>query len=188
MTATAASQEDATLYQPVLGSRRFSNYFWAVICAIGGVGFLLAGLSSYFKANLLVVSNPTELIFIPQGVALLFYGLAGSAIALYQTLVILWDVGGGYNKFDKQTGKATIFRNGFPGENRRIELQCQLDDIQAVRAEIREGLNPKRALYLRVRKQRDIPLTRAGAPLTLSALEEQGAQLARFLQVPLEGL
>ncbi len=188
MTVTATSQEDATLRQSVLGSRRLSNYFWAVICTIGGVGFLLAGLSSYFKVNLLLVSNPTELIFVPQGIALLFYGIAGSLVALYQALVIVWDVGGGYNEFNKQTGKATIFRNGFPGKNRRIELTCKLDDIQAVRAEIREGFNPKRAVYLRVRQQRDIPLTRVGAPMSLSELEDQGAQLARFLDVPLEGL
>ncbi|NJL02987.1 MAG: photosystem I assembly protein Ycf4 [Spirulinaceae cyanobacterium SM2_1_0] len=188
MTVTAASQEGAIFRQDVLGSRRFSNYFWALICTIGGVGFLLAGLSSYFKINFLVVSDPTDLIFVPQGIALLFYGLAGSGVALYQGLAIAWDIGGGYNEFNKQTGKATVFRWGFPGENRRIELCCKLDDIQAVRAEIREGFNPKRALYLRVSKQRDIPLSRVGAPLSLAELENQGAELARFLTVPLEGL
>ncbi len=188
MTVTAASQDGTTLRQQVLGSRRFSNFFWAVVCTIGGVGFLLAGLSSYFQTNLLLVSNAAGLIFVPQGIALLFYGLAGSLVALYQFLVIAWDVGGGYNEFDKQAGKVTVFRWGFPGQNRRIELQCAIDDVQAVRAEIREGFNPKRALYLRIRKQRDIPLTRVGAPLSLAELEDQGAQLASFLQVPLEGL
>ncbi|NEO27337.1 MAG: photosystem I assembly protein Ycf4, partial [Kamptonema sp. SIO4C4] len=33
-----------------------------------------------------------------------------------------------------------------------------------------------------------IPLTRVGEPMSLSDLENQGAELARFLQVPLEGL
>jgi hypothetical protein len=49
-------------------------------------------------------------------------------------------------------------------------------------------LNPRRALYLRVKDRRDVPLTRVGQPLSLTELENQGAELARFLAVPLEGL
>jgi len=37
----------------IIGSRRFSNYFWGGFLALGGISFLLAGLSSYFKINLL---------------------------------------------------------------------------------------------------------------------------------------
>ncbi|MGK7951040.1 MAG: photosystem I assembly protein Ycf4 [Xenococcaceae cyanobacterium] len=176
------------LRQNILGSRRFSNYFWAVVSLIGGSGFLLAGLSSYFKINLLIVSDPRNLQFIPQGVALLFYGVAGSLLSLYLWLVIFWDVGGGYNEFNKETGLAKIFRYGFPGKNRNLEINIALEDIQSVRAEIKEGLNPKRVLYLRANQRRDIPLTRVGEPIAISELENQGAQLARFLEVPLEGL
>ena len=39
----------------VVGSRRTSNYIWAIICAIGGIDFLLTGLSSYFNSNLLPI-------------------------------------------------------------------------------------------------------------------------------------
>ncbi|MDJ0575098.1 MAG: photosystem I assembly protein Ycf4 [Xenococcaceae cyanobacterium MO_234.B1] len=177
-----------TLRQDILGSRRLSNYFWAVIVTMGGVGFLLSGLSSYLKVNLLIVSDTSNIQFVPQGVALTFYGVAGCLLAIYLWLVILWDVGGGYNEFDKNTGKATISRSGFPGKNRLVEVNIPLEDIQSVRAEIREGLNPKRVLYLRAKKRRDIPLTRVGEPIALSTLENQGAELAKFLQVPLEGL
>ncbi len=176
------------LRQDILGSRRLSNYFWAVIVTMGGVGFLLSGLSSYLKVNLLIVSDTSNLQFVPQGIALTFYGVAGFLLAIYLWLVILWDVGGGYNEFDKNTGKATISRSGFPGKNRLVEVNIPLEDIQSVRAEIREGLNPKRVLYLRAKKRRDIPLTRVGEPIALSTLENQGAELAKFLQVPLEGL
>ena len=176
------------LRQDILGSRRLSNYFWAVIVTMGGVGFLLSGLSSYLKVNLLIVSDTSNLQFVPQGIALTFYGVAGCLLAIYLWLVILWDVGGGYNEFDKNTGKATISRSGFPGKNRLVEVNIPLEDIQSVRAEIREGLNPKRVLYLRAKKRRDIPLTRVGEPIALSTLENQGAELAKFLQVPLEGL
>jgi DNA mismatch repair protein MutH len=134
------------------------------------------------------MSDPTELQFIPQGVALLFYGVMGSLLALYLWLTIIWNVGGGYNEFNKKTGLMTIFRQGYPGKNRVIELSSPLEDVQAVRAEIKEGLNPKRELYVKVKQKRDIPLTRVGQPIALSELENQAAQLARFLGVPLEGL
>ena len=37
----------------VIGSRRVSNYWWAAVIGLGGLGFLLTGLSSYLKFNLL---------------------------------------------------------------------------------------------------------------------------------------
>ena len=180
--------EQKTLRQNVLGSRRISNLLWAVIVSIGGVGFLLAGLSSYLKTNLLLVSDPSELQFVPQGVALTFYGVAGSLLATYLWLLLVWDVGGGYNEFNKNTETVTIVRKGYPGKNRRVEVEIPIAEVQSVRAEIREGLSPKRALYLRSKKRRDVPLTRVGEPIALSTLENQGAELARFLEVPLEGL
>ncbi len=176
------------LQQNILGSRRFSNYLWAVIVTMGGLGFLLAGLSSYFKINLLLVSDTTEIQFVPQGIALTFYGIAGFLLATYLRVVVALDVGGGYNKFDKNEGKVKIYRLGFPGKNRRVEVEFPIEDVQSVRVEIREGLNPKRALYLRAKKRRDIPLTRVGEPISLSTLENQGAELAKFLEIPLEGL
>jgi len=188
MPTQNTSKDNLILRQEVLGSRRLSNYWWATIISIGGIGFLLAGLSSYLKVNLILVSDPTQIQFIPQGVALLFYGVMGSLLALYLWLTILWNVGGGYNEFNKEKGLMTIFRQNYPGKNRVIELTTKLEDVQAVRAEIREGLNPKRELYVRAKQKRDIPLTRVGQPLGLSELENQAAQLARFLGVPLEGL
>ncbi|WP_460200053.1 photosystem I assembly protein Ycf4 [Scytonema sp. NUACC21] len=178
----------SVLHQKVLGSRRFSNYWWATVVSLGATGFLLAGISSYLKVNLLLVTDPTQLIFVPQGLVMGLYGTAGLLLSLYLWLTILWDVGGGYNDFNRETGKIKIFRWGFPGKNRRIEIDCTTADVQSVRVEIREGINPQRAIYLRVKGRRDIPLTRVGQPMSLQELETQGAQLARFLGVPLEGL
>lgn len=186
MTTNQVTQK--TLKQNILGSRRFSNLMWAAIVTIGGVGFLLAGLSSYLHTNLLIVSDTSQLQFVPQGVALTFYGVAGSLLATYLWLLLVWDVGGGYNEFNKKTGKVVIFRQGYPGKNREVKLEIPIEEVQSVRAEIREGLSPKRALYLRSKKRRDVPLTRVGEPIALSTLENQGAELARFLEVPLEGL
>lgn len=182
------TEDSLILRQEVLGARRLSNYWWASIVSIGGIGFLLAGLSSYSRINLLLVSDTSSLQFVPQGVALLFYGVAGSLLALYLWLTILWDIGGGYNEFNKKTKQMTIFRRGYPGKNRQVKLEAKLEDVQAIRVQIKEGLNPKREIYLRLKQKRDIPLTRVGQPLSLSKLENMGAELARFLEVPLEGL
>jgi hypothetical protein len=121
-------------------------------------------------------------------VALTFYGIAGVLLATYLWVVISLDVGGGYNKFDKNEGKVTIYRLGFPGKNRKLEVEFPLEEVQSIVIEIREGINPKRTLYLRAKKRRDIPLSRVGEPIALSTLENQGAELAKFLEVPLEGL
>lgn len=188
MTTTAVSENKQVLRQTVLGSRRLSNYWWATIILIGGTGFLLASVSSYLQVNLLRFSDPTQLIFVPQGLVMGFYGVAALLLATYLWGVILLDVGGGYNEFDRQTGQVSLFRWGFPGKNRRIEVTHKLEDVQAIRVEIRDGLNPKRALYLRIKGKGDLPLTRVGQPLPLEQLENQGAELARFLEVPLEGL
>ncbi|KAB8331661.1 photosystem I assembly protein Ycf4 [Scytonema tolypothrichoides VB-61278] len=181
-------QTSNVLHQKVLGSRRLSNYWWASVVSLGAAGFLLAGISSYLKINLLIVSDATQLVFVPQGLVMGLYGTAGLLLALYLWLTILWDVGGGYNEFNLENGTITIFRWGYPGKNRRIEIKSSTEDVQSVRVQVKEGLNPRRELYLRVKGRRDIPLTRVGQPLSLQELEIQGAELARFLGVPLEGL
>lgn len=188
MLATTTSTDNLVLRQQVLGSRRFSNYWWAIIVSLGATGFLLASISSYLKVNLLPLSDPTQLIFVPQGLVMGFYGAIGLLLSLYLWLAIIGDIGGGYNEFNKQTNLIRIFRWGFPGKNRKIEVTFPTEDLLAVRVDVKEGLNPRRALYLKVKGRRDIPLTRVGQPLSLSELENQAAELARFLSIPIEGL
>lgn len=188
MTAQSTSTVTQSLRYEVAGARRLSNYWWATVISLGAAGFFLAGLSSYLKVNLLPFSNPTDLLFVPQGLVMGLYGAAGLLLALYLWFIILLDVGGGYNEFNRETGFVRVFRAGFPGKNRRVEVSCPIADVQSVRIEIREGLNPRRALYLRIKGRGDIPLTRVGQPLPLSKIENQGAEIARFLGVPVEGL
>lgn len=186
--STTINKSENLLSQKVLGSRRFSNYWWASIVTMGASGFFLASVSSYLKVNLLIVTDATQLIFVPQGLVMGLYGAAGLLLATYLWLVVLWDLGGGYNEFNRETGTLKIFRWGFPGKNRQIQIDGRISDVQSVKIVIKEGLNPQRALYLRVKGRRDIPLTRVGQPLSLADLETQGAELARFLGVSLEGL
>lgn len=172
----------------VLGTRRLSNYLIATMVSIGGVGFFLAGLSSYFKVDLLPTGNAVNLIFIPQGIALTFYGTCGLLLATYLWLTISWDVGAGFNEFSQDSGQFRLFRWGRPGKNRKIEQTYPLENIQSVQIKIREGLNPQRTIYLRIKGRNDIPLTRAGQPMPLDKIENQAAEIARFLGVPMEGL
>jgi hypothetical protein len=65
--------DDIIIKENIVGSRNVSSFnnpcpFFA------GLGFFLAGLSSYLQINLLQVTDTSEIVFIPQGIALLFYG------------------------------------------------------------------------------------------------------------------
>nr|AIT94201.1 hypothetical chloroplast RF4 [Marsupiomonas sp. NIES 1824] len=175
-------------YEPIVGSRRLSNYSWALITGLGGFGFLITGLSSFFEKNLLPFIHVEEILFFPQGLVMCFYGILGLLFSLYTWFTILWSIGEGFNEFDKKNGQIRIFRWGFPGKNRKIDLKYDFNEVLSVRISVKDGLNPKRILYLCLKGQRQIPLTRVGNPLTIEEIETQGAELAKFLQVPLEGL
>jgi hypothetical protein len=179
---------DTVMIDPVVGAKRFSNYFWAGVVTTGATGFLITGASAYFGHNLLWFLDASEIKFFPQGLVMSFYGVAGSLLATYLWLTINWDVGAGYNEFNKDEGIMRIFRYGFPGKNRRINLVSNLADVQAVRVEIADGVNPRRVVYVRCKGKSDIPLTRIGQPMTLAEVEKQAADLAKFLGVPIEGL
>ena len=172
----------------IVGSKRFSNYFWGSFLAIGGISFLLAGMSSYFKINLLPIANTTELVFIPQGLVMIFYGTLSLSLSIYLTATIVWDVGGGYNEYNKIENLVKIVRKGFPGQNREILLTYPLSSIQSIGIKISEGLNPQRSIYLCLKDERRIPLTQVQQPKSISSLEEQAADLAKFLDLKLENL
>ena len=50
--------------------------------------------------------------------------------------------------------------------------------------EVKEGINPRRALYLITVDKRRIPLTGIGDPMPLFLLEEKATTLAKFLNIP----
>ena len=173
------------LEQPVLGSRRLSNFLVAAAVSIGGIGFLLASLSSYLGRDLLPLGHPSALIFVPQGLVMGLYSIAAALLASYLWYVIAVNVGGGSNRFDKEAGMVTISRRGF---RKPVNVEIPLKDVKAVKVEVRDGFNSRRRVALRIQGRRDMPLTRVGEPLPLAQLEQDGAELARFLGVNLEGL
>jgi hypothetical protein len=172
----------------ITGSRRFSNYFWSVVLFLGGIGFLLAGVSSYLKINLLPFTNSTELVFIPQGLVMMFYGTLSFGISVYIITTVLLDIGGGYNEYNRIESLVKIVRKGFPGKNREILLTYPFSNIKYIGIKITEGLNPTRSIYLCLKDDRKIPLTPVQEPTSISNLEEEAASLAKFLNLKLENL
>jgi hypothetical protein len=190
----------------IVGERRINNYGWTFIVFFGALGFLSTGISSFFEKNLplalaggeeaLLTSN-FSVSFFPQGLLMCFYGSLGLLLSFYWALLIFWNVGGGFNEFNKKEGFIRIFRWGYPGKNRRIDLIYTLKEIEAIRVELKQGFDAQRTIFLRLKGplgfaggegKREIPLTGIGQPLPLKEIEKQASELANFLQVSLEGL
>lgn len=218
----------------IVGERRFSNYWWATVIFLGASGFLYTGISAYLGQSLFeflfsslingannpestlqnsiaqqAVNSGFDITFFPQGLLMSFYGSLGLLLSLYWVLLIFWNVGGGFNEFNKKDGFIRIFRWGYPGKNRKIDLIYSLKDVEAIRVELKQGLDPQRTIFLRLKGnsslnknsensnktipsmqgfKREIPLTGISQPLTLKEIEKQASELANFLQVSLEGL
>jgi Ycf4 len=228
----------------IVGERRLSNYWWAIVIFLGSCGFLATGICSYlgipnwlslFNMGANNISMPEAdallnsagqadlalqtqkflaesslvLPFFPQGLLMSFYGSLGFLLSIYWSLLIFWNVGGGFNEFNKKEGFVRIFRWGYPGKNRKIDLSYALKDIEAIRVELKQGIDSQRTIYLRLKGsasplplgkseaerpsspnkgqgKREIPLTGIGQPLTLKEIEKQASELANFLQVCLE--
>ena len=185
MTIQATSHSDRQILQTIQGSRRASNVAIAVIISLGSLGFLLASASSYWHLDLLPAGHPSQLLFVPQGLVMGLYSVAGSLLAVYFWIGIALNVGAGENCFNQDSGRLTVRRRGF---RQWIEVDLPLEDIQGVKVDIREGVNPRRRLALTLRGRRDLPLTGVGQPMALAELEASGARLASFLNVPLQGL
>ena len=173
------------LEQEIKGSRKVSNYFVASSISIGGLGFLLASFSSYFGRDFLPLGNPSTLIFVPQGLVMGLYGVSAFFVAIYFWRLIGVDYGSGVNRFDKNKGFLFLSRRGL---FKNIEIEIPLNEIKAVKLDIREGFNPRRRVSLRIKGRKDLPISRVGAPKPLLDLENEGAEIARFLEVNLEGI
>ncbi|CAN4102480.1 unnamed protein product [Withania somnifera] len=155
----------------ITGSRKISNFL---------------ELPGYLGRNLISFFPPRQIIFFPQGIVMSFYGIAGLFISSYLWCTISWNVGSGYDRFDRKEGIVSIFRWGFPGKNRRIFLRFLIKDIRSVRIEVKEGIYARRVLYMDIRGQGSIPLTRTDENLTPREIEQKAAELAYFLRVPIE--
>ena len=113
------------------------------------------------------------------------YGVAAFFVAIYFWRLIGVDYGSGVNRFDKNKGFLFLSRRGL---FKNIEIEIPLNEIKAVKLDVREGFNPRRRVSLRIKGRKDLPISRVGAPKPLLDLENEGAEIARFLEVNLEGI
>nr|YP_009394107.1 photosystem I assembly protein [Rhodomela confervoides]ARW62669.1 photosystem I assembly protein [Rhodomela confervoides] len=174
--------------EKILGSRRFSNYWWATIVLLGGISFFLVGICSYFKIESSYWLSNSSLLFIPQGAIMTFYGMTGILISLFLWYTIILDVGSGYNEFNNKIGLITIFRLGFPGKNRILKLEYKVKEVSSIKINIKEGLSPKREIYLKTKDMREIPLTKVGEPISLYDIEKKAQEISNFLKINVEGI
>jgi len=172
--------------QKINGSRKISNYLVGGMLTIGGVGFILASISSYTGRDLLPLGNPSTLLFVPQGLIMGAYGVLANLLNIYLWYMVYINFGSGYNSFDKSSKLVEIKRKGLFKD---VEVKVNFDEIKSVKLDISEGFNPRRriALVLKGRKK-ILPLSSSGDLKPLLQVEEEGARLAKFLSVNLEGI
>lgn len=169
----------------ISGTRRISNVWWAAILLFGSCGFLLTGFSCYFNKALLPFLHYENIQFFPQGFIMIFYGFLGLFLSIYLILTLWWGLGSGFNEFNKKDSYVRIFRWGFPGKYRRMNLYYSWEEILGIRVEFQQGLKTQYILFLQIRGKKEIPLTYIGEPITFEEIEKQASSLAKFLQVSL---
>nr|YP_009545245.1 photosystem I assembly protein Ycf4 [Synura uvella]AYO28399.1 photosystem I assembly protein Ycf4 [Synura uvella] len=174
--------------EEIVGARNLGSFVLMLILFFAGIGFFLAGISSYFHKNFLIISDPTDIIFIPQGIAMLFYGTGAIGLAFYLFLTILWNIGSGYNEFSKLENLVRIIRLGFPGKNRTVFLSYEFKNIKNLKFLIKQGLNPRCNIILVLKDKREIPLFPAQFLMNPIETEKKAINLSNFLNVPLENL
>jgi hypothetical protein len=180
--------DNNVIKENIVGSRNISSFIITLILFLAGLGFFLAGLSSYLNINLLKITDTSKILFIPQGIALLFYGTGALGLSIYITLTIIWNIGSGYNEFSKKDNIVRIIRLGFPGKNRTIFLSYEFKNIKNLKFLIKQGLNPRCNILLVLKDKREIPLFPAQFLLNPSETEKKAIQLSNFLNVPLDNL
>jgi hypothetical protein len=179
---------ETVIRENIVCARNFNSILVMVILLVAVTGFFLAVLSSYLNINLLKITDTSEIRFIPQGIAMLFYGTGAIGIGIYLILTVIWNIGSGYNEFSKLEEVVRIVRLGFPGKNRTIFLSYEFKNIKNLKFLIKQGLNPRCNILLVLKDKREIPLFPAQFLLNPIETEKKAIQLSNFLQIPVESL
>ena len=179
---------EIVIKENIVGSRNINSIVVMILLLCAGLGFFLAGLSSYLNINLLQITDTSKIIFIPQGIVMLFYGTGAIGIGLYILFTVIWNVGSGYNEFSKEQQIVRIVRLGFPGKNRTIFLSYEFQNLKNLKFVIKQGLNPRCNILIVLKDKREIPLFPAQFLLNPKETETKAINLSNFLNIPLEVL
>lgn len=122
-------RDEMIFIERISESNQIVKYILNFIILLGSSGFLIVGISSYFKTNTIYFLKSEDIIFFPQGITMCLYGTAGLIVSLNQFRIAISRVGEGYNKFDKREGIMEIFRKGFNGKESDINITYPITDI-----------------------------------------------------------
>lgn len=162
----------------VVGSRRVSNMIYAGLSFLACFGFFAMPTRCFILALKTAVPDACENGFWPQGFVLIFYGLLALGFGLYLGFVMVLNIGSGWNIFDLEKQYVRIFRWGFPGKNRRIDLTYPFETILAIACQ-KKATGAQ--LYLVLKDQRQIPFCGTVA-MGFEPMEALASDLAGFLQ------
>lgn len=165
----------------IKGYRTLFNILLTQIVFGGGLGFFLAGLSSFFKVNLLPNSNSLEITYIPQGLALTFYGTVGLVVGIFMGLCVWWDVGSGYYEINSKN--IVIFRKLFPGKGRDLELIVPREFLKSLKIQI-ASKSSSVTTFLVLKNNNTVPLITSDKPLYL--IEREIVGVAKILKISIE--
>ena len=160
----------------IIGTRKTDNYFWAILLFIGGIGFIY---SNPFPSN-------NEIDFaVSQKIVMGLYGYIALYTCLYLLCSIFWNVGAGYNEYNKVEDMIRIVRWGFPGKNRRIDIKIPFSDIQSICIQTKNSFFFRDGIAVQYNNGRKIPLLQPNQTFILDELESYATQIAYFIQVPI---
>ncbi|CAA2968836.1 serine threonine- phosphatase PP2A-2 catalytic subunit-like [Olea europaea subsp. europaea] len=117
---------DAPLMAPPTSYSSISNLYFLIFYIFRSINHKLVGTSSYLGRNLISFFPSQQIIFFPQGIVMSFYGIADLFISSYLWCTISWNVGSGYDRFDRKEGIYVFCLHG--------GLSPSLDTLDNIRA------------------------------------------------------
>lgn len=168
------------------GSNHLENYIAATFLLLGGSCFYLAGLSTYLKSNILPFVKMLDLTFLPQGFTMMFYGSLFFFLGVFQVIVIFFNVGSGYIKFDKEIGQIQIVRKGYPGKAKQIFLSYSFKQIRCIKIFYQYTTQKIQRILLSFNDGREIPILTTSDPTEFEKSEKNVLELCNNIELVTE--
>jgi len=114
-----------TLVEKILSSKNRENVLLSSFLTLIGIGYFLAGTSSFYNVSYLPFSECKIISFIPQGIIMVFYGTLGIFLGVFINLSTLcFKVGLGVNVYNQTREKLIVSRKLFPSFPRKETKLC----------------------------------------------------------------
>lgn len=120
---------ESLLREEIKETDKIVKYILNTAMLLGSTGFLITGISSYIKMNIISFLDASQIIFFPQGITMCFYGTLGLIFSINQFVIAYLKIGEGFNEFNKDTGTVRIFRKGFFKQDSDVDIIYPLKDI-----------------------------------------------------------